>query len=1109
MTTTTTPLDPAAKRSERYWRLTGARLSTLAMSGLAATVCVLAWGLKAAEHLLWAMPLAMTMAAVAAASLMVGTTTRSAYRHTRLAPANGLVAAAVLLACILGTGAASSLLTPTLIVLAAAGCCMYRSRESWIVSWTCVASALVPLVCSPCTPADVVKTVTICAVILGGTLAATYLLADVHRARREVRELMTVAEASRLSHRLDLQSALQGTVGLVCELMDPSACVLYMYDPEAGTLHTGHLYYDPAHYTEQEIELVRRHRFRPGEGVTGAVALNRQPVLMTNTTRDARAVRIPGVEQARVRPMSDIMVPMEVKGELLGVLRVNRVGVAQYDNEDLTLARIFADQAAVGIANARLFETTAAAVKTARRKADEQSILLDSINMQVWYLSDPHTYGPVNTAHASFLGTDKSALEGRHLSSLSGLEDVTRILAAQNDRIFADGKLHQDEQWVPAADGTPRLLAVTKVPKVDEEGSVEYVVCTAEDITERREAELRLRESERRWQYALEGSGDGVWDHDLVSGRIFRSKRCKEILGFEEHEIGTDKDEVERRIHPQDKRAYMEARERHLRDETRQYMSEYRVMCRDGNYKWVLSRGKVVAWTPSGAPARMIGTLSDISDRKQVEEAVRQSEQRYDRLTRNAGELIISGCMNSDGDAMARLRSFRPIYVNQAAEQVLGYTTEEWQSIPGLAARIASPRSAETLVGYIEELAGGVRVLRNVVLAWRSKGGEEIVLEHTLIPLHDEQGTLAGMETIASDITERRRMEEKIRHLSFHDKLTGLYNRAFFEEELRHVDARDLPMTLIMGDVNGLKVVNDALGHQQGDRLLVAVAGVLRSIVRKTDLICRWGGDEFAIVLPRTGETVASGLIARMRQAFSDALPDPIPLSVALGMACKTSEAQMVKDVIKEAEDRMYRNKLLERRSAHSFIISSLQKTLWEKTNETEGHARRLQELALRMGQAVRLSEDQMTDLSLLALLHDLGKVAIPDSVLMHPGELSQEQWEIMKRHPEIGYRIAASSPDLAPIAGLILCHHEWWDGSGYPQGLRGEEIPLLSRILAVIDAYDVMIHGRTYREPVSREEALEELKNCAGTQFDPHLVAVFAGLMGDAAQLAAGAGLD
>jgi diguanylate cyclase (GGDEF)-like protein len=292
--------------------------------------------------------------------------------------------------------------------------------------------------------------------------------------------------------------------------------------------------------------------------------------------------------------------------------------------------------------------------------------------------------------------------------------------------------------------------------------------------------------------------------------------------------------------------------------------------------------------------------------------------------------------------------------------------------------------------------------------------------------------------------------------------------------------------------VNGLKLVNDAFGHAAGDKLLTRVAQILKDCCRKEDVIARLGGDEFAIFLPRTSFKVTSIIIDRIKAACRNASQDPVQLSIALGAVTKESSSQSIQEIQREAEERMYRSKLLESKSLRASIISSLKRTLFEKSHETEEHTNRLQRVALKIGHALGLSEGELNDLSLLSTLHDIGKIAIPEGIIAKPAQLSTEEWDLIWKHPEIGYRIAAATPELVPIAEAILAHHEWWDGTGYPRGLKGEEIPLLSRIISIVDAFDVMIFGRPYKEHITQEQALIELKKQGGIQFDPHLIEIF-----------------
>jgi HD-GYP domain-containing protein (c-di-GMP phosphodiesterase class II) len=192
----------------------------------------------------------------------------------------------------------------------------------------------------------------------------------------------------------------------------------------------------------------------------------------------------------------------------------------------------------------------------------------------------------------------------------------------------------------------------------------------------------------------------------------------------------------------------------------------------------------------------------------------------------------------------------------------------------------------------------------------------------------------------------------------------------------------------------------------------------------------------------------------------------------------------------------MYRNKLLQSKSVRNEILISLETALHERTQETEAHAQRMNDLAVEFGHYLQLLSSELDRLMILARLHDIGKVGIPDAILSKAGPLSQEEWEIIKKHPEIGYRIAQTSLQLSSVAEDILHHHERWDGTGYPKGLKGEEIPRLAQIIAIVDSYDVMTHERSYKKAMSREEALEEVRRCAGTQFNPRLAARFVDYM-------------
>lgn len=370
--------------------------------------------------------------------------------------------------------------------------------------------------------------------------------------------------------------------------------------------------------------------------------------------------------------------------------------------------------------------------------------------------------------------------------------------------------------------------------------------------------------------------------------------------------------------------------------------------------------------------------------------------------------------------------------------------------------------------------------------------------------VYDPTGEVVALEGIIMDITDKKLAEESARrrldelvYMSYHDKLTGLHNRAFLDEEMARLDqlAR-VPIGVIMGDVNGLKITNDMFGHQAGDMLLITISQVLQTFCRSQDTIARWGGNEFVLLLPGLTETAAGELCVSIRDQMSNVRQNHIVPSISLGYAAKTSPHASLQETLKIAEDRMLRRKLLENKSMHSATMKSLREILFSKSSETEEHGSRIADLCYEMSHHLGLGSSQHDEMRLLGLLHDIGKVGIQDSILQKPGPLTAAEWVEMKKHPAIGCRIAQSIYELAPIAEYILSHHERWDGTGYPQGLQGEAIPLLVRLLAVADAYDAMTQPRPYRAAMSSDAAVAEIVRCSGTQFDPAIVDAFLAVM-------------
>jgi diguanylate cyclase (GGDEF)-like protein len=341
---------------------------------------------------------------------------------------------------------------------------------------------------------------------------------------------------------------------------------------------------------------------------------------------------------------------------------------------------------------------------------------------------------------------------------------------------------------------------------------------------------------------------------------------------------------------------------------------------------------------------------------------------------------------------------------------------------------------------------------------------------------------------------KRLNREEEIRYFGFHDYLTELYNRDYIEEELFRLNqGRQYPLSLIVADVNGLKLINDTFGHADGDKLLKMIANTLKESCRDEDILGRWGGDEFLIVLPETDKNEAEKIILRMEQRLSAQHYKEIPLSVSFGYATKNKNDNIgVKKLIDEADHKMYNNKTQDYKKNSEKMLEVLYNKLNSKGFETSEHCKRVERIAGRFAEVLNLKQEYIDNVKKVARIHDIGMVNIPFDIVNKKGELTSEEYTIVKSHPEVGFRIANSLNENSEIGQSILHHHEWWNGTGYPKQIIGKNIPLISRIITLVDAFDVMTHNQVYKDKVSKDKALKRIKAMAGIQFDPDLSDTF-----------------
>ncbi|AWW27615.1 HD domain-containing phosphohydrolase [Acetobacterium sp. KB-1] len=482
----------------------------------------------------------------------------------------------------------------------------------------------------------------------------------------------------------------------------------------------------------------------------------------------------------------------------------------------------------------------------------------------------------------------------------------------------------------------------------------------------------------------------------------------------------------------------------------------------------------------------IISIIDDITDRKNAENALIQSEEKYRFLTEFTSDVIW----------LFNLTQNKFTYMSPAIFQLRGLTSEE-----AMAEKLEDAMTTESLQRVRANLQRNVKTFianpktahtHLIEIQQPCKNGRLIWVEVSTKYRYHKNGEIE-LVGISRNIDKRKQAEAKVLYLSYHDQLTGLYNRRFYEEELRRLDSpRNLPIALIMADVNGLKLINDAYGHQMGDKILKEFAEILKNECRHDEITSRVGGDEFVILLSKTELQSVENIIKRLNAAISKVRIDRTILSVSMGFAIKETPTDDLNDVFKRAEDAMYQHKLTISPSIKKATIELIVNSIYERSHHELIHSQLVCDYCQAMGRELGFETEAINQLGMAGLRHDIGEIAIDTAILNKSEKLNDAEWAEIKRHPEIGYHILRSVNEMAEIAKFVLEHHERWDGQGYPKGLKADEISIQGRIIAIADAYCTMTAERPYSRVFTAEEAIAEIKNNSGFQFDKKLAQIF-----------------
>ncbi|MBC7405027.1 MAG: EAL domain-containing protein [Cytophaga sp.] len=629
------------------------------------------------------------------------------------------------------------------------------------------------------------------------------------------------------------------------------------------------------------------------------------------------------------------------------------------------------------------------------KEAKNLCALLDALPLCVSYLDTQLRHQFVNQAYLDLFHLEKSAVIGQSLAQIIG-PAAFELVRPHIERVFS-GQRVSYEARLPSLAGGVKEIAAEWLPVVSVDGVVIGCYATIQDITQKKHIQEAQRIDEQRWQLALESAGDGVWDWYPQTGVEILSKRLKDIYGYAEEDIADLPDELDRRTHPDDIAKMHKDRQAHFNGQTPFYTNEHRVLCKDGHWKWILTRGTVISRDDNGDPIRVIGTHTDISERKRAEIAVYESEERL-RMALSATHQGLYDLNVQTGIAI----------VNSEYATMLGFdydgfheTNDAWR------ARLHPDDIDITAEAYADFISGKTAEYR-MEFRQRKKNGEWIwILSVGGIVEYDAQGQALRMLGTHLDITEKKKAEALIWQQANIDALTGLPNRRMFNDRLEHDLQRSrrtgLPVALLFIDLDHFKTVNDTLGHAIGDALLIEAARRLRTCVRESDTVARLGGDEFTVALPELHRTehvekIAENIIEKMAEPFSLGDED-IFLSASIGITLFPDDANDLDNLLRHADQAMYSAKD-SGRNRFSYFTPTLQ---------TAALARMRLTSELR----IAIAEKQL-------------QVYFQPIVDLNTGRIRKAEALIRWQHPERGFVSPMVFIPLAEASGLISHIGDW-----------------------------------------------------------------------------------
>lgn len=709
-----------------------------------------------------------------------------------------------------------------------------------------------------------------------------------------------------------------------------------------------------------------------------------------------------------------------------------------------------------------------------KQREDNYRLLVESSYDIVYRLDKDGILLFISAAWEKVLGHSIKEALGQSFEPYVHKDDLHRIQKFFRHIEHTGKRMETADYRLLHKDGSYHWFTTNAVPILDEAGIVIGFTGIARDTTEVKKANLKILEQKDELERFFRVNLDFFCITDSRGIFLKVNDAWEKFLGFKvKHIRGQNALQF---VHPEDLDLLKESISQMIEDKKE---GSFTLRFRRADESYVM-----LEWKAQYIDNLIYAAARDVTEKKKLQENLYIEKELFRTTLLSVGDGVI-----------ATDETNKVLLMNTAAQEMTGWRMEE-----------ALGRPIDEIYKVIyEDYDAAESGFSDSRIYYRSgessdrillaKDGRKLPVEENISPIKGSDQGITGIVTVFRDITPKIEKQKQTEYLSYHDVLTGLYNRRFAEDMLKRIDLnRNLPLSVMVMDLNGLKLTNDAFGHDLGDLLLMKSADIMKSHLREGDVLSRMGGDEFMVLMPKTSLKEAEDVKTKILKEADACEVGPVQISLAIGIATKTLKHQNIQEVVKVSDNNMYREKLKYGKIMKNKMIETILASIGEKFPKEKEHLHHVAMIAKSIGEAMGMSKEAQERLFTAGKLHDIGKINVPKEILLKAGPLSYEEYEVVKKHAETSYQIIKSVEDYGYLAEDVLYHHERFDGKGYPEGLKGQEIPLHSRILNIADAFEAMTHERTYSRKRSLKEAAEELRAHAGTQFDPQIVEIFLG---------------